>query len=332
VSGVREVDVADEVLLRRLWELGANAAEEVPHVHDFPSWPSWRWQWTNRTTSYAWILLAAYDGDEPVGYAEVGLPLLDNTGLAEVDLWVAGPARGRGHGGALLDAVVDRVRRTGRKVIFTGLTAALEGVPTGQLFAENRGFVLAQCDVEKTLDPAAHRSGWRGLLAEVESRSDGYEIATWVGQTPAAYVDALCALRSGFNGEIPLGGLELEDEAWDAERLRTQEREFAETGRIPCITVALGPAGDPAGYTEIVVDDGWPGIAFQEATLVLPVHRGRRLGLRLKLVNQLRMTAEFPEVHTIETGNAGENDHMNAVNEVLGFRPAARWLELQRRL
>ena len=56
------------------------------------------------------------------------------------------------------------------------------------------------------------------------------------------------------------------------------------------------------------------------------------MGLRLKLVNQLRMVEDFPDVHTIETGNAGDNDHMNAVNEVLGFRPAARWLEMQRKL
>jgi len=332
MSGVREVDVNDEVLLRGLWEIGATAAEEVAEVHDFPSWPAWRWQWANRTTSYERVLLAAYEGDQPVGFAGVSLPLLDNTDLAEIDLWVAERARRRGHGSALLDGVVGCVRDAGRRIVFTGMTASLEGVPAGQLFAESRGFVLAQCDTEKTLDIAAQRSGWPEFLGEVEPRSGDYEVVTWVGEVPAAYVDALCALRSSFNGEIPLGGLELEDEAWDAERLLAEEREYAETGRHLCVALVTGPGGEPAGYTEIVVDDGWPGIAFQEATLVVPAHRGHRLGLRLKLVNQLRVIEDFPEVRTIETGNAGENDHMNAVNEALGFRPAARWLEMQRKL
>ena len=332
MSEIREVDVTDEALLRRLWEIGAAAAEEVAEVHDFPSWPAWRWQWLNRTASYDHVLLAAYEDGEPVGFADVGLPLLDNTDLAEVDLWVAERARRRGHGSALLDGVVDCVRDAGRRIVFAGMTASLEGVPAGQIFAESRGFALAQCDTEKTLDIAVHRADWPELLGEVEPRSGDYEVVTWVGETPAAYVDALCTLRSSFNGEIPLGELELEDEVWDAERLHTEEREYAETGRHLCVALAMGPGGEPAGYTEIVIDEGWPGIAFQEATLVIPAHRGHRLGLRLKLVNQLRVTEDFPEVRTIETGNAGENDHMNAVNEALGFRAAARWLELQRRL
>ena len=329
---IREVDLTDEVLLRRLWEIGAEADAEVPAVHDHPSWMSWRARFTRRDVSAARRLLAAYDDDQPAGYAEVSLPLLDNPRLAEVGVYVAREARRRGHGSALLGAVVDDARRADRSLLMTGLSTGIDEVPVGQLFAEARGFTLAQYDVEKRLDIAAHRASWPVMLDDVAGRSDGYEVDTWVGQTPDRHLGALCALMSSFNGEIPLGELDLEEEYWDPARLRDQERRRLETGRHGCVSIAIAPDGTPAGYTEIVVDDGWPGIAFQEGTLVVPGHRGRRLGLRLKLINQLRMVRDFPDVGTIEAGNAADNDHMNAVNEVLGFRPVARWLELQRRL
>jgi len=332
VNDIREVDPTDEVLLRTLWQIGAAVAGEVPMVHDHASWPAWRWQWRNRTADADRSIFAAYEGDEPVGYAEISLPLLDNPELAEIEVCVAAAARRCGHGSALLERVVSQIRGAGRRIVFGGMTVPLDGVRVGQQFAEARGFAVAQFDIEKTLDVRAHQADWRAMLLEVEPRSADYHLVSWVGETPAAYVAAQCELMSGFNSEIPLGELELEDEFWDPDRLRTWERELAETGKHRCATLALGPDGSAAGFTEILVDDEISGIGFQESTLAVPAHRGHRLGLRLKLVNQLRMVEDFPEVHTVETGNAGDNDHMNAVNELLGFRPAARWLEMQRKL
>lgn len=331
MSHIREVDLTDETLLRRLWEIGAEADAEVPVVHDHPSWVSWRARFTRPDVSAQHRLLAAYD-DQPAGYAEASFPLLDNLRLAEVGVHVAREARRQGHGSALLGAIVDDARRADRSLLMTGLSTGIDEVPVGQLFAEARGFTLAQYDVEKTLDIAGYRPSWPVMLNDVVGRSDGYEVDTWVGHTPDRHIGALCALMSSFNGEIPLGELELEDEHWDETRLRDRERRCLEAGKHGCVSIAVAPDGSPAGYTELIVDDGWPGIAFQEGTLVVPGHRGRRLGLRLKLVNQLRMVRDFPDVGTIEAGNAADNDHMNAVNEVLGFRPVARWLELQRRL
>ncbi len=329
---IREVDPADEVLLRALWRIGAAAAEEVPMVHDHASWPAWRWRWANPTPAAERAVFAAYDEGEPVGYAELSLPLLDNPELAEVEVCVLAEARRRGHGSALLERLLEHVRSAGRHIVFAGMTTGLDAVRPGQLFAESRGFVVAQFDLEKTVDVAAHTPSWRTMLPEVEPHSSDYELVTWVGETPAPYVDVQCTLMSGFFSEIPLGDLELEDEFWDARRLGDWERELRETGRHRCVTLALGPDGSPAGFTEIIVDDELAGIAFQESTLVVPAHRGHRLGLRIKLVNQLLMARDFPDVRTIETGNAGDNHHMNAVNEALDFRPAARWLEMQRKL
>ena len=66
------------------------------------------------------------------------------------------------------------------------------------------------------------------------------------------------------------------------------------------------------------------GFAGQGETLVAPAHRGRRLGLRIKIANLDLLLREHPRVHAIDTYNAAENRYMIAINEALGFVPACR--------
>ena len=72
--------------------------------------------------------------------------------------------------------------------------------------------------------------------------------------------------------------------------------------------------------------------ALQGGTLVLPGHRGHRLGLALKLVNLRAVRERYPDCHYAFTVVAGVNAAMNAVNDLLGFRDVERALEMQRRL
>lgn len=328
---IRVVDTTDESLLRSVWDLGAASAHEGVATHDFPSWPSAREQWSQRSDVAEWRLWGAYAEGRLVGYAEISLTLLDNPHLGAVFVCVDGASRRQGCGSALLCEAIEDLRGSGRSVMWAGMTAGLEEVPAGQRFAEAHDFVLAQFDVEKAVDIASQRSGWAPMLDDVVADSPRYEVVAWVGRTPEEHVGAVCHLMANFNGEIPLGDLDLENEHWDRARLRQRELRFEATGKHSCMALAVARDGSAAGYTEVVVDEGWPGIGFQEGTLVLPAHRGHRLGLRLKLANHLQIVEGFPQVRTIETGNAGDNAHMSAVNELLGFRPVARWLELQRR-
>ena len=50
----------------------------------------------------------------------------------------------------------------------------------------------------------------------------------------------------------------------------------------------------------------------------------------MKVLLHQRLRAEFPATELVVTGNADVNDHMNAVNEQLGYRPVDRVLELQK--
>ncbi len=113
-------------------------------------------------------------------------------------------------------------------------------------------------------------------------------------------------------------GVEASD--WDADRVRESERSAAEHGlRSYSVAACHDQSGKFAALTELCTDDGTPGWAFQMQTVVLPEHRGRRLGLLNKAAMLEILTREAPGVERVFTDNAGVNEHMIAINDRLGF-------------
>jgi hypothetical protein len=78
-------------------------------------------------------------------------------------------------------------------------------------------------------------------------------------------------------------------------------------------------SGDLAAYTHLVLAPGMPEWAAQEDTVVLPSHRGHRLGLLVKLEMMDVLARQAPQVRRVITGNAGQNEHMIGINEQLGY-------------
>jgi GNAT superfamily N-acetyltransferase len=70
----------------------------------------------------------------------------------------------------------------------------------------------------------------------------------------------------------------------------------------------------------------------QESTVVLPAHRGHRLGMLVKAVNLQAHARLRPDTRRIYTWNNEDNAHMLAINVALGFRPAGGSAEMQARL
>lgn len=103
-------------------------------------------------------------------------------------------------------------------------------------------------------------------------------------------------------------------------------------GKRQVLVAAVAPGGTLAGYTNLYVTDGRPERAGIDSTLVLPEHRGHRLGLALKVRLHQETRARHPEVRRIATSNAGVNSWMNAVNEELGYEVVEVCHELQKRL
>jgi len=175
-------------------------------------------------------------------------------------------------------------------------------------------------------------SGWGALDAEVEAALGDYRVAVFEEHVPDEYVDDVCTLLSAFLGEVPTGDLDLELPTWTPERLREGEDRAIKVGRVQVMAVAVAPDGHLCGFSDLRINKADARHASVGATLVLPGHRGHRLGLGMKLATHRRVLELFPECAYVETGNAGVNAAMNHVNRQLGYRVVERCLDVQKRL
>ena len=111
--------------------------------------------------------------------------------------------------------------------------------------------------------------------------------------------------------------------AWDGQRVREEDELLSARGAWKLAAVAQHVAsGRLVAFTEILLAHDTPDQAWQLATLVHPDHRGRRLGLAVKIANLEFLATQAPAVRLIVTGNAEVNAPMIGVNEMLGFEVA----------
>ncbi|HSJ20535.1 MAG TPA: GNAT family N-acetyltransferase [Nocardioidaceae bacterium] len=330
---IREIDAADEALTHRFWEIGKTADEQGRSWSAYWSWPAAREAFTATDAPLAKVLLATYEADEMVGAAEISLPRLDNTHLAALEVYVDPRCRRRGVGTTLSAAALDRVRQEGRRLVTAEVATPLNGPESpGLRLARRLGFETEVVDDMKVADLDATEPLWQAVLDGTEAAAEGYTLRSWWGRCPDDLVAGFCSVVETFFVGAPSGDLDVEPERWDEPRLREKEERFARAGRHETTTVAVSPDGEVVGMTEAMLSEHAPDRAFQGSTIVAPAHRGRRLGLRLKATNHLRLRERFPECRTILTGNADVNVAMNAVNDRLGFRPVEQIHEMQMRL
>lgn len=270
--------------------------------------------------------LIAQDGDAVVGVAFLELPLSDNLERADVCVFVPPEHRRRGLGSALARQIAVDLRQRGR----TGWICLVSGrrydqqddtVMPGEAFAARFGLTLRQREVQRRLSLPAPVERLDALTRDAASHHGDYRLERWVNACPEEYVEAYCALKAAMVDEMPRDDLEIESEQWDAERLADFDAFYLEQDRTRYVHVAVAPDGSIAGHTELVVPAHDPELVYQWDTLVLPGHRGHRLGMALKAANLAWVQAEHPERTAVRTWNAETNDPMIAVNEAMGFEP-----------
>jgi predicted GNAT family N-acyltransferase len=93
------------------------------------------------------------------------------------------------------------------------------------------------------------------------------------------------------------------------------------------VTAAQAPDGRLVAYSEIFQAATVTWYANQGDTIVDPAHRGRRLGMLVKLANLERVRQQSPELTVIDTYNADSNPWMVSINEAMGYRPHDRLCE-----
>ncbi|MFF4125029.1 GNAT family N-acetyltransferase [Microbispora rosea] len=265
--------------------------------------------------------------DEVAGGYILHFPQDDNTHLALLRLMTRTGRRREGVGGALLDHAIGRARDEGRRVLIA--EASADG--PGAAFAKVRGFSPAATETRLVLDlRTADWSGLELLRARAVRHATGYSLERWAGPTPDDLLGDMARLAEGMNDE-PLGDLAMEDQRWTADRVRAREEMLARAGQRTYTMIARHTAGgEPAGFTQLVVDaerpEGW---GRQSSTTVLAPHRGRRLGLVLKLANITWFRACEPSIERVITWNSVANPHMLAINEAMGFEVFDTWHQWQ---
>jgi GNAT superfamily N-acetyltransferase len=173
--------------------------------------------------------------------------------------------------------------------------------------------------------------GWlAGLRAEARRQAAGYSLVGWVRRAPEEHIEGAAAVMASIN-DAPIDDLDVQDEMWDAARLRDMESRWIAAGGYRRMLVARHDAtGAYAGLTEVLIRGGHAAeMASQGATVVVPAHRGHRLGLLLKTAMLETILAEEPSVRRIDTWNADSNGPMVAINEQLGFQAVEAWSEWQ---
>ncbi|MET4058630.1 GNAT superfamily N-acetyltransferase [Arthrobacter sp. UYP6] len=284
------------------------------------------------------ILLGARIGDELVGVATLKLPLLDNTHSAWVHVAVTPSFQRSGLGNRLYAAVEQAAAADGRLTLLgetdhpvrpeaeTGEVitpkSGIGAIPADSAarFTADRNFDLEQVERVSLLELTG-AADWQGLLATATAASGtDYALEFWQGACPEHLVDAYALLRQKMSTDAPMAGLDLEEEQWDAERIREGERKVREMDAEELVSAVRHiPTGQLAGHSVLMVFNSNPSVAFQDDTLVLREHRGHRLGMLLKAANLVRMRENLPEASRIWTWNAAENGYMLSINEKLGF-------------
>lgn len=218
----------------------------------------------------------------------------------------------------------------GRSTLTASAFAPLHAESASTMFCAARGYRVASHEEIKLLDLRTAHASWPVLDGEVAAELGGYEVIGFERTVPEKHIAGFCDLLSVFMSMIPSGDLDLRDSTWTPQRIHDTERRMVETGKLWIGALALSPDGTAVGFTELGVPFADPRHASVGGTLVLPEHRGHRLGLAMKLHNHRRLAALHPDCRHVETGNAGVNAPMNAVNQAMGYRVVERRLNVQK--
>jgi GNAT superfamily N-acetyltransferase len=281
--------------------------------------------------------IAREDG-KLVGVAEIFWAVDPESKVTWGEINVVPEYRGRGIGSRLLEEVEAFARELGRPILQGGAYhQQVDGPrldsPTGYgslpreeqavRFLANRGFTLEQVyrysRLPLPVDPAVIDPLYEAALAKA---GPDYRIVTWMRRVPEQWLDGVATIFMRMATDAPAGNLEIDEEKWDADRVRKNDEKRLASGRTQLVAaVEHVPTGSLVAFNGVTLSEDRSRTVHQGITLVLKEHRGHRLGTIVKIANIHQLAAFSPGSPCILTDNAEENRPMLDVNEAVGFQP-----------
>jgi mycothiol synthase len=263
-------------------------------------------RWADVTYPGTIRYLADVDGN-PVGAASVGRIYVYPPEFPDAfaHIVVAPSHRRRGIGEALLVAVSDGARRSGK----TGLhLRASEGRPEGIAFLEHRGFA----ELERARMVELRLAGLEPPVVEMPAGNTITTLAAHPELVTGVHAVALEAFEDIPGGDTPMVAGDLaEFRARDVDRPGIPPDAFM---------VALDAASDEVvGYACLMFVPGSTTVAWHDMTAVRRSWRGRGLATALKRATIV--WAIRNGLTALVTGNDEANVGMRAVNARLGYEP-----------
>jgi GNAT superfamily N-acetyltransferase len=263
------------------------------------------------------VLQPGVEGVEvPVAAAQTIRRTRENVDTAGVWLSVHPDHQRQGIGSLLLAHCERSLRGDGCTRIHEHSGAPVEQGDAATGFALARGYRQTLLDLRQDLALPVDDVALTALDPGPDDAA--YVIETSVDGLPEEWLEDRALLARRMSTDAPSGDIDLDEEDWDAERVRQQWNTPSPIWALESVARHV-PSGRLVAFTDLLVRPGQPDLAIQSDTLVLREHRGHALGLAVKLANLRALQRERPDVRTVRTWNADTNTHMVAINKRIGF-------------
>ena len=184
-------------------------------------------------------------------------------------------------------------------------------------FAQARDYHLAQGE-RHSVQPLPEDPATMGR----PQVANGYALQAWHGPIDPALAQDMARLITIFESSVPMGELDYNPQVVTAERVMDGSREMHRHDDSLTVAVRHLASDSLVGYTQLIATPELPQAVWQGITVVVPDHRGHALGHAIKLAAVHEARRCWPDAQRVHTWNAGENDHMWAINQALGYQTA----------
>lgn len=330
---VRPLDLSSDaelLLTQTLYEEAERATDPSADLYTYEEYVS---VLRSPSAERLWEAFVAVDSSGVVGTSLLSLGLSANRHLAEARIWVSPRHQGRGAGSALAAHAEEWTLAHGASTVTSTVYISSAPGQRSLAFARRHGYDVVVVEEERRLPLPTPPGALAALAAEVAPRHTAYDVRVVTGPVPAELAQGLCDVGNRLALDAPHGDMDIQEaEQRTPADLAQQDAEMLANGTVRHTGYAVArDTGEVVAVCTLVAP---PGVTYlrQWGTVVHPDHRGHRLGLAVKVATYAAAEAAHPHATHVVTWNAGDNQHMVAVNAAMGFVLQGSSATVQKRL